>query len=49
MAGKAEKKDKDEAQIERFKKKAKELEADESSEVFERAFKRVVKPPTRNQ
>jgi hypothetical protein len=42
MAGKAEKKDKDEAQIERFKKAAKDLEADESSEAFERAFNKVV-------
>jgi hypothetical protein len=48
MAGKAGKKDKDEAQIQRFKKKAKELEADESSEAFERAFKRVVKPQERD-
>lgn len=45
MAGKAGKKDKDEAQIERFKKKAKELGADESADSFERAFKKIVKPP----
>ena len=45
MAGKAGKKDKDEAQIERFKKTAKDLEADQSSEAFERAFRKVVKRP----
>lgn len=45
MAGKAGKKDKDETQIERFKKKAKELGADESVDSFERAFKKVVRPP----
>lgn len=46
MAGKAGKKDKEKPQIERFKEKAKELEADESSEAFDRAFKRVVTPPS---
>lgn len=45
MAGKADEKDKEPPQIERFKEKAKELEADESSEAFERAFKKVVRPP----
>jgi hypothetical protein len=49
MAGKAEKKDKDETQIERFKKKAKELGADESADSFERAFKKIVKPPKPNR
>jgi hypothetical protein len=44
MAGKAAKKDKDEAQIKRFKEAAKDLGADQSSEAFERAFKKIVKP-----
>jgi hypothetical protein len=45
MAGKPEKKDKEKQQIERFKEAAKELGADESPEAFERAFRKVVKPP----
>jgi hypothetical protein len=45
MAGKAEKKDKDEAQVKRFREKAKEIGADESADSFDRAFKKVVKPP----
>lgn len=49
MAGKPAKNDKEKAQIERFKKKAKELGADESSEAFERAFKKVVKPARPNK
>jgi hypothetical protein len=48
MAGKAEKTDKDEAQIKRFKEKAKEIGADDSSDSFERAFKKVVKPVKRS-
>ena len=44
MAGKAGKKDKDEAQIKRFKAKAKELGADESADSFERAFSKIVAP-----
>jgi hypothetical protein len=47
MAGKAAKKDKEKPQIERFKETAKELGADESSEAFERAFKKIVKPKSR--
>jgi hypothetical protein len=43
MAGKAAKSDKDKAQVERFKKKAKELEADESSVAFERAMAKVLR------
>ena len=34
----------DKKQTERFVKKARELEADESDEAFERAFKKVVPP-----
>jgi hypothetical protein len=51
MAGKAEKNDKDKAQLERFKEKAKELGVDESVDSFERAFKKVLraKPPTQKE
>lgn len=36
----------DKKQSEHFIKKAREVEADESGEVFERAFKKVVPPKT---
>ena len=52
MAGKAGKKDKEKAQIERFKAKAKELGADESSEAFDRTFDIVLKnqkPPAKSK
>lgn len=47
MAGKAEKSGKDKAQIDRFKETAKKIGADESADSFERAFKKVVKPPAK--
>lgn len=34
----------DKAQSERFKKKARELEADETGDEFERAFKKIIPP-----
>jgi hypothetical protein len=40
----AEKKPKTESQAERFKRTAREHEADESGEAFERAFKKIVPP-----
>jgi hypothetical protein len=40
----AEKKPKPETQAERFKRAAREHEADESGETFERAFKKIVPP-----
>jgi hypothetical protein len=44
MAGKPGKKDKEPPQIERFKKMAKELGADEGAEAFDREFMKVVAP-----
>ncbi|MES0139240.1 hypothetical protein NKJ88_30515 [Mesorhizobium sp. M0016] len=34
-------------QSERFKEAARELEADETGEAFERAFEKIAKPPKR--
>jgi hypothetical protein len=42
------KKDKTKEQSERFIKKAKELDSDESGETFDRAVKKIV-PPTRRR
>lgn len=41
---KSKRKPDDKEQSERFVEKARELEADESSEAFERVFKKVVRP-----
>lgn len=41
---KSKRKPDDKAQSERFKEKAREIEADETGEVFEEAFKKIAPP-----